>query len=221
MKNGPYHEWNSDNYKIISGNYLNGDKHGKWILRNNDGTLKAEESYVNGEMDGKWLWYRPDGVKEKEGTNKNGLTHGLWSPWNNAHHKKDEKTYVNGNLDGAITIWHEDGTKEREGIIRGNEPEGNWTYYNSDGTVDFRFDYGSGLDRVRIAELEERDGLFYKIGKNNSYTGIVVESGGIKDYLLLGRFQMGRRDGQWVQWHRNGIKEVEFSRFSELSINIF
>ena len=37
----------------------------------------------------------------------------------------------------------------------------------------------------------------------------MVESGGIKDYLLLGRFQMGRRDGQWVQWHRNGVKEVE------------
>ena len=36
-----------------------------------------------------------------------------------------------------------------------------------------------------------------------------MESGGIKDYLLLGRFQAGRRDGQWVQWYRNGQKEVE------------
>ena len=37
----------------------------------------------------------------------------------------------------------------------------------------------------------------------------MVETGGIKDYLLLGRFSSGKRDGQWVQWYRNGQKEVE------------
>ena len=65
------------------------------------------------------------------------------------------------------------------------------------------------LDQVRIAELEERDGIFYKIGQHKSYTGMVIETGGIKDYLLLGRFSSGKRDGQWVQWYRNGQKEVE------------
>ena len=145
----------------------------------------------------------------REGNFKNGVKHGLWVSWNNDDHKKGEETYVNGTLDGLVTVWHDNGNKDREGIIRGNEPEGSWTYYFADGTEDFRFDYGSGLDRVRISELEERDGTFYKIGKNKPYTGIVVESGGLKDYLLLGRFQAGRRDGQCVQWYRNGQKEIE------------
>ncbi len=102
-----------------------------------------------------------------------------------SHRKKGEETYVNGILDGLVTVWHENGNKDREGIIRGNEPEGSWTYYFADGKEDFRFDYGSGLDRVRIAELEERDGTFYKIGKHKPYSGIVVESGGLKDLMIL------------------------------------
>ena len=37
----------------------------------------------------------------------------------------------------------------------------------------------------------------------------MTESGGVKDYLLLGRFKSGKRDGQWIQWYRNGNKEVD------------
>ena len=106
-----------------------------------------------------------------------------------------------------VTIWFDNGNKDREGVIRGNEPEGKWSYYYPDGELDFIFDYGSGLERVRISELENRDGIFYKIGKYKPYSGMVIETGGIKDYLLLGRFQSGKKDGQWVQWYRNGQKE--------------
>ena len=38
---------------------------------------------------------------------------------------------------------------------------------------------------------------------------MVIETGGVKDYLLLGRISSGKRDGQWVQWYGNGQKEVE------------
>ena len=107
-----------------------------------------------------------------------------------------------------VTIWFDNGNKDREGVIRGNEPEGKWSYYYPDGKLDFIFDYGSGLERVRISELENRDGIFYKIGKYKPYSGMVIETGGIKDYLLLGRFQTGK-DGQWVQWYRNGQKKLK------------
>ena len=101
-----------------------------------------------------------------------------------------EETFANGNIDGKVTIWYENGVKDRQGVIRGTEPEGIWQYWNSDGSKDFIFDYGKGLDRVRIAELENRDGIFYKIGKYQAYSGIVTESGGMKDYLLLGSQKM-------------------------------
>ena len=81
------------------------------------------------------------------------------------YYKKLEETYANGNIDGKVTVWYENGNKDREGVIRGAEPEGTWQYWYPDGSKDFVFDYGKGLDRVRIAELEKRDDVFYKIGK--------------------------------------------------------
>ena len=164
---------------------------------------------MNGGKDGIWSWWRPDGVKETEGNYKSGVKHGVWTSWSSAEHKKDEETYVNGILDGLVTVWHDNGNKDREGIIRGNEPEAVWKYFFADGSKDFTFDYGSGLDRSRISELEERDGVFYKIGKHKPYTGIVVESGGVKEYLLLGRFQSGKKDGQWVQCYQE-YKKLQF-----------
>ena len=208
MKNGSYMIWNADNFKTIDGQYQN-VKDKLWTIRYDDGTIKAKESYSKGEKDGKWTWYRPDGNIDKEGSYKNSVQHGLWISWADSDKKKSEETFVNGVLDGEIINWYDNGNIDREGIIRGNKKEGNWTYYNGDGSVDFKFDYGTGLERVRIAELEERDNIFYKIGKYKPYTGIVTESGGIKDYLLLGRFKSGKRDGQWVQWYRNGNKEID------------
>ena len=64
---------------------------------------------------------------------------------------------------GMVTIWFDNGNKDREGVIRGNEPEGKWSYYYPDGKLDFIFDYGLGLERVRISELENRDGYFIKL----------------------------------------------------------
>ena len=171
--------------------------------------MKSKEEYQNGEKNGKWIWWEPDGTKIREGEYKNGVKHGTWVNWNNSDHKSIEETYLNGKIDGMVTIWFDNGNKDREGVIRGNEPEGKWSYYYPDGKLDFIFDYGSGLERVRISELENRDGIFYKIGKYKPYSGMVIETGGIKDYLLLGRFQSGKKDGQWVQWYRNGQKEVE------------
>ena len=176
-------------------------------------SFKAQENYSNGAMDGNWIWWRPDGIKDREGYYKTGVKHGVWTLWKNEDHKKNEETFVDGRLDGMITIWYDNGSKDREGIIRINEPEGLWNYYHSDGSKDFSFDYGTGLERVRISEVEEREGLFFKIGKYKPYSGMVIETGGVKDYLLLGRFESGKRNGQWVQWYRNGQKEVEGEYF--------
>ena len=69
-------------------------------------------------MDGQWTWWRPNGIKDREGNYKSGVKHGLWVSWNDNDHKKGEETYVNGVLDGLVTVWHDNGNKDREGIIR-------------------------------------------------------------------------------------------------------
>ena len=74
--------------------------------------MKGKENYSNGEMDGQWTWWRPNGIKDREGNYKSGVKHGLWVSWNDNDHKKGEETYVNGVLDGLVTVWHDNGNKD-------------------------------------------------------------------------------------------------------------
>ena len=39
--------------------------------------MKGKENYSNGEMDGQWTWWRPNGIKDREGNYKSGVKHGL------------------------------------------------------------------------------------------------------------------------------------------------
>ena len=57
IKSGIYISWNSDNYKVVEGEYLKDEKHGTWTLWYDDGTMKGKENYSNGEMDGQWTWF--------------------------------------------------------------------------------------------------------------------------------------------------------------------
>ena len=43
-------------------------------------------------------------------------------------------------------------------------------------------DLRDGLERVTLGEIEERDGITYKIGKYEPYIGIVEEIGGKRGY---------------------------------------
>ena len=75
-----------------------------------------------------------------------------------------EETFANGNIDGKVTIWYENGSKDREGVIRGTEPEGIWQYWNNDGSKDFIFDYGKGLDRVLLTLPAVIKFFYYLVG---------------------------------------------------------
>ena len=64
---------------------------------------------------------------------------------------------------------------------------------------------------MRIAELEKRDDLYFKIGKNKPYTGIVVESSGLKTICCLVDFKQedatvnGFNGMKWAKRGRGNI----------------
>ncbi len=79
--------------KGISGQYLNGKKHGKWEYWYSDGKPKLVGYYNQGIKDGEWkLWY-PNGQLKM-------IVH-----------------YKNGKMDGINTWWHENGKKKKEAIF--------------------------------------------------------------------------------------------------------
>ncbi len=216
IHHGSHIKWfgeKSDQHKNFHVNYKDGDKDGKWHYWYSSGVDSLKATYLNGEKDGHWIWWRKNGLKDKEGFYKKEKKHGLWTIWNDStgssYHKLHEETYVNDAIDGKVTKWYKEGGLDRQGIMRGKEKEGEWTYWERGGKRWLKFDYGDGLEKVTLGEIEERDGITFKIGKYEPYVGIVEETGGKRGYKLLGRFLDGKRDGKWVQWYDNGQVEVQ------------
>ena len=216
IHNGAHIQWfddKSDQHKKFHVNYKDGKKDGSWHFWYSTGIDSIQSHYKNDVKDGHWIWWRSNGLKDKEGHFKNEKKHGVWTVWNdstgNAYHKLHQETFVDGKIDGQVTKWYKEGKLDRQGIMRGNEKEGEWTYWERNGIRWLKFDYGDGLERVKLGEIEERDAITYKIGKYDPYSGIVEETGGKRGYKLLGRFLDGKRDGKWVQWYDNGQVEVQ------------
>ena len=216
VHDGAHIKWfdeKNDQHKKFHVNYKNGEKNGSWHYWYTNGIDSVQSHYEDGKKNGHWVWWRKNGLKDKEGDYKNEEKHGIWTAWNDssgtAYHELHKETFVDGKIDGQVTKWYKEGKLDRQGIMRGNEKEGEWTYWERDGKRWLKFNYGDGLERVKLGEIEERDGITFKIGKYEPYSGIVEETGGKRGYKLLGRFLDGERDGKWVQWYDNGQVEVQ------------
>ena len=61
---------------------------------------------------------------------------------------------MDGKIDGQVTKWYKEGKLDRQGVMRGNEKEGEWTYWERNGIRWLKFDYGNGLERVKLGEIE-------------------------------------------------------------------
>jgi len=44
-----------------AGEYLDGERHGRWVFYFRNGQVKAEAGYRNGQLDGDCVWYREGG----------------------------------------------------------------------------------------------------------------------------------------------------------------
>ena len=93
---------------------------------------------------------------------------------------------------------------QREGFFKDGLPDGIWTYWNTKGEKDFDFDFGSGLEHIALEDLVERESMFYKLGDETPFTGIITQENPAADYLFLGRTKEGKKDGQWVKWFPGG-----------------
>ncbi len=90
---------------IVIGNYVAGQRQGKWIYQNPlNPKERIEGDFVNDFMEGKWQYFDQDGAMICEGQFSNGLREGFW---NRAYHEGDLSgfgTFTNGTRDG---YWHE------------------------------------------------------------------------------------------------------------------
>lgn len=67
---------------MISGAYVDGERHGLWRHQFTDGSLRAEGTYEHGALNGAWTWYRATGGLLQRGGFLDNEKHGRWDRWN-------------------------------------------------------------------------------------------------------------------------------------------
>lgn len=115
VRHGPYRAWYPDGRIKIEGQFVEGDRSGRWTFW-----------HGNGLWDGK-------GQKKEEGEFRAGKEHGLWTRWYSLGPKRDEGEYRDGVKRGRWASWHELGQKEREGQYLDGQEVGVWRRWNQKG----------------------------------------------------------------------------------------
>lgn len=101
-------EYDSLGVVINEGDYTDGVKSGPWKLTINDHT--EEGSYLDGELHGEWIWKYDNGQKAFEGEYSAGLPIGKHKYWYRNGQVKMRGEYLAGELHGRWEYYDEIGT---------------------------------------------------------------------------------------------------------------
>ncbi len=82
-KSGPWSEADP-NGGVMSGEYVAGEREGRWRHHFADGSLRSEGEYRQGKLHGRWVWHRATGGLLQRGGFIDGEKHGLWERWSAA-----------------------------------------------------------------------------------------------------------------------------------------
>ena len=126
---------------MTNSEYLDGEKHGKWITYYANGNKRSEGAYNRGKKEGLWLQYWPNGNTKSEGTFQNGLFTGLYI----AYHESGKRR-----LQGRYNDY--------KGVPSDGTKEGAWCDYDEDGETLRRkitYHYGSRAKPDEIFRTDE------------------------------------------------------------------
>lgn len=78
--------------------WSNGERHGVWTNRYENGSILSVTQHENGLMNGSYTLYYNNEQKETEGNHVDDNREGLWTNWNDSGQKILEEEFQNGEL---------------------------------------------------------------------------------------------------------------------------
>jgi hypothetical protein len=125
-RHGPRTDWFSNGRVWLEGEYLRGERVGRWSENYWSGTPRFEGRYARGKLEGTETWWFANGNREWEIERRKGERHGR-ERW-----------------------WHESGQLRRDGRFLSGEREGEFLVFDLDGEQTLRVKYERG-ERVALA----------------------------------------------------------------------
>jgi antitoxin component YwqK of YwqJK toxin-antitoxin module len=102
-------EYNEQGDTIAFGEYIDGEREGKWKFK--EGDIKLSGNFKSGKLDSIWVHYFSNGSISFTGNFINGLPYGKHKAYYPSGSLKWEGKYVDGKRDGDWRSYYEDGTE--------------------------------------------------------------------------------------------------------------
>jgi len=119
LEEGPAVEYSDSATVIAQGQYLDGEREGKWII--DIGSHREEGEYRIGQRTGVWKYYFRNGKLKFEGK------------------------YTDGMEEGMHQLYHDNGQLRLAGRYKFGEREGDWVEYNEDSSIKQTVTYLRGV----------------------------------------------------------------------------
>lgn len=127
LMDGPYFFERPNGQKTVEGNYIKGNKCGRWTVRwYGTGEKYREYNFVDGKEEGLCTYWHQNGQKYEEGLYTNGNRTGLWTTWYDNGNISAQGYYINDRRDGLWTHWLTNGQCARVGCLVNGKRNGIW-----------------------------------------------------------------------------------------------
>ena len=91
VQHGPANLWFDNGLPKMRGQYVEGNRVGRFIWWHSNGTKQLEGGYEKGIKNGRWIWRHKNGMKAIEGNYENDVAIGVWKWWDEDGNVKAEE----------------------------------------------------------------------------------------------------------------------------------
>jgi antitoxin component YwqK of YwqJK toxin-antitoxin module len=209
VNHGRFQKWHPNGVLAEDGWYLEGHKHGTYVVVADTGLKASEVTYDRGQREGLALAWGQLGQLKERARYQDDRLDGDYESFAGKHPKAKGR-YEAGREEGPWTYWYPDGTKREEGSFHLGERDGLWRFWREDGTLETEQTFRDGALDGPAVEYDEAGGK----RAERSYRG------GVPDGLQVeyhpdgsvqseARFSAGRLEGLQRRWYPDGTLQTE------------
>jgi antitoxin component YwqK of YwqJK toxin-antitoxin module len=122
--------------------FFEGMEEGLAVEYSDSGTVVAKGEYLSGEREGKWII--DVGEHREEGEYRVGERTGVWKYYYRDEKLKYEGKFTDGREEGVHSWYYPSGQLQQQGRFKFGEKEGDWIDYNEDATIRMTVTYALG-----------------------------------------------------------------------------
>jgi antitoxin component YwqK of YwqJK toxin-antitoxin module len=235
VNHGKFQRWHANGLLAEEGYYLNGQKHGLYLLVADTGLKESEIRYRLGVPDGpSTIWDELGQVRERavyaggqldgpfetfvqgkpkeQGRYAHGLEDGPWTYWHPGAGKQAEGSYTAGRRSGVWRTWYVSGGLKREETYRDGVLDGPATELDEEGRKLAERSYAAGVPDGRQVEYypdgRPQSEAHYSAGRLEGLQRRWFQDGALQ---VEGAMRGGKREGRWSYFHPDGTVNEEWT----------